>query len=130
MKIKAAFAHYKNALLMLIGYASVALGIIGAFLPIMPTTVFLIIALACFSRVSPTLALRLMEHPKFGASLRLWQQHKAIPLKAKFLALVGMFISYLLMQLLPLQVWLLCSVGLLKVIVLVYIFSRPSTASY
>ena len=63
----------------LAGSFFVMLGAIGAALPVMPTTIFLILALACFMRGSPERARRLLAHPRFGPTLRAWQRERAIP---------------------------------------------------
>jgi uncharacterized membrane protein YbaN (DUF454 family) len=73
-----------------LGWLLVALGFIGALLPVMPTTVFLIGAAACFTRSSPRFETWLLDHRWFGPSLRSWRAHRAIPLKAKLLAITGM----------------------------------------
>lgn len=68
------------------GLACTALGIIGAILPLMPTTVFLLAAAACFARSSPRLHGWLLDHPTFGPPIRNWQEHGAISRGAKRLA--------------------------------------------
>ncbi|TLX47507.1 DUF454 domain-containing protein [Pseudoalteromonas phenolica] len=126
MKLKAALANYKRIALLVCGYLFVALGVIGIILPIMPTTVFFILALACFSNTSPKLAKWLLCHPRFGCSLRQWQTHKIIPLKAKIFASTSMAISYAILIVLSPAAWLACVVGSIKIAVVSYIFSRPS----
>jgi uncharacterized membrane protein YbaN (DUF454 family) len=64
-----------------------ALGIIGAFLPVMPTTVFLLVATACFARSSPRLHGWLVNHPTFGPPIRNWNENGAISRGAKRLAI-------------------------------------------
>ena len=81
-------------LFLALGWLFVALGIIGAVLPVMPTTPFLLLAVACFARSSPRLEAWLMNHPKFGPSLRDWREKGAISLKAKIMAVSLMASSY------------------------------------
>ncbi len=68
------------------GWFFVGLGIVGAFLPVMPTTIFLIIAAWCFARSSPELEAWLLAHPVFGTALRRWREKGAISRRAKLMA--------------------------------------------
>jgi uncharacterized membrane protein YbaN (DUF454 family) len=81
-------------LYLCLGYASLALGIVGIFLPILPTTPFVLLAAWCFTRSNPTLARRLYSHPRFGPLLTIWRDQKAIPLHAKIYALTALALSY------------------------------------
>ena len=64
----------KKVLYLSLGLFFTLLGIIGAFLPVMPTTVFLIGALFCFTQSSPRLENWLLQHPKYGPSLVAWRK--------------------------------------------------------
>lgn len=78
---------------LVLGWICVGLGFVGAFLPGLPTTVFLIIALWAFSKSSDRLRWWLWTHPKFGATLRAWHMHRVIPPPAKAAAVVMMMVS-------------------------------------
>lgn len=74
----------------LLGLLALGGALIGALLPLLPTTVFLIIAAACFGRASPRLQARLLAHPRFGPLLQDWQREGAIAARAKLMAGTGM----------------------------------------
>jgi len=69
------------------GMTAVVLGIIGLFLPVLPTTPFLLLAAACFARSSPRFYHALLNHPVVGPPIRQWREDRTIPLKAKILAI-------------------------------------------
>lgn len=68
------------------GLVFVCIGLIGIPLPLLPTTPFLLLALFCFARGSRQLHDWLLQHPRLGPPLRDWQQHGAIPRRAKVVA--------------------------------------------
>jgi uncharacterized membrane protein YbaN (DUF454 family) len=82
------------------GVICVGLGILGLFLPVMPTTVFLLIALWCFSHSSERLQRWLYDHPRLGRGLRSWHRHRVIPRPAKIAALATMAASLVVTALL------------------------------
>ncbi len=75
----------------------VTLGFIGALLPGLPTTVFLILAAWAASKGWPQVDDWLLNHPKYGPTLRNWREHGTVPRKAKWLASMMMLISGILM---------------------------------
>lgn len=104
-------------------------GVVGAFLPILPTTIFMILALWCFSKSSEKFHQWLYTHKTFGPPLQQWQQHKIIPAKAKLLAVVmiGFSMSYLYFY--PVvRLELTAIIELIMLIVIIYILSKPSCA--
>jgi uncharacterized protein len=66
-----------------IGFSATALGIIGAFVPLMPTTCFLIVAVWAFSKSNPEKAKRILNHPQFGSIISDWMTYKSIDRKTK-----------------------------------------------
>ena len=82
--------HVKKWLLVVLGLASVAAGIVGIFLPVVPTVPFLLVALWAFARSSDRLHDWLINHPRFGHPLRQWQETQAIPARTKLLSVGSM----------------------------------------
>lgn len=114
-------------LMLGLGLMFVGLGVIGAFLPVMPTTVFLLLALWCFSRSSTRLQRWLYDHPKFGRTLRAWHRHRAIPTSAKVMAIATMATSLGVTTLLLADNLVIPMVtALVLVPVAAFILSRPS----
>ena len=75
------------------GVLSLALGIVGIVLPLLPTTPFVLLAAFCFSRGSRRCERWLVEHPRLGPSIRAWRRDRSIPLGVKKLAMLMMAVS-------------------------------------
>ncbi len=73
------------------GGLSLLLGVIGIVVPLLPTTPFVLLAAACFSRGSERWERWLLAHRQFGPIVRDWREHRAVPLPAKQFATVMMF---------------------------------------
>lgn len=114
-----------RALYLSAGIGFLGLAVLGAMLPGLPTTVFVILAAWCFGRSSPRLERWLLQHPRFGTSLRAWRAHGAIPRPAKAVALTSMALSgALTLATAPLGVGL--GVSAVLVASAWYVASRPS----
>lgn len=96
--VSSRLAQWRSARLawLLVGLVLVAIGILGIFIPLLPTTDFMLLALPCFARSSPKLETWLLSHRRFGASLRAWRRNRAVPKRAKIAACAGMMLGYVL----------------------------------
>ena len=86
----------KKIIFYVIGYISVALGIIGLIFPILPTTPFLLLAAACFARNSEKAYYWLTNNKIFGKFIRDYREGKGIPVKVKIYTLFFLWLSILL----------------------------------
>ena len=84
-----------RAILALLGLVSLGLGILGVFLPVLPTTPLLLLAAALFLRSNRKLYDWLMNHPRLGKYISNFMIHKAIPLRVKVIILVTLWITLL-----------------------------------
>jgi hypothetical protein len=75
------------------GVLMLATGIVGIFLPLLPTTPFVLLAAACFARGSERCERWLLAHPRLGPIVRDWRAHRAVPLRAKQLAWAMMAVA-------------------------------------
>ena len=98
MRIDSALAKLLWRVLALV---CLALAVIGAFLPILPTVPFLIAAAWAGGRGWPALENWLLDHPHFGPHIRNWRQAGAVPRRAKWAALSMMSVSAVLLLFVP-----------------------------
>ena len=116
----------KRTILISLGLLCVGLGFVGVFVPGIPTTIFLIIALWAFTKSSKKLRHWLLNHKRFGPILSNWQEHKVVPRRAKILMVVLMSLAVILFYY-SLQS-LILTIGLIIILVSVaiYVISLPS----
>lgn len=101
------------------------LAFIGALLPGMPTTVFLILAAWAASKGWPALDNWLVNHPKYGHLIRDWRAHGTIPRKAKVIASVMMLISGILMLFTKAPSLVKVFTDTVMLLVCIWMWSRP-----
>lgn len=85
----------KKYLYILVGSISLALGILGIFLPVLPTTPFLLLAATCYVRSSYRLYRWLVSHRYLGTYIRGFLKDRAIPLKAKVISISLLWLTAL-----------------------------------
>ena len=108
-----------------LGLVCVALGAIGVFLPLLPTTIFLIIAAYAFARSSDRLHDWLLSNRIFGPLIKDWQDHGRIRRPAKLMALISMAVIILLSWGFGAPSFVIILQALILIPVAVFIFSRP-----
>ena len=117
----------KRIFYLCLGFLMLALGIIGAVLPVMPTTIFIILAAWFFARSSPKFEARLLADRRFGPLIVKWRERGAIPPKAKLYACLGMAFGYGMFWGGAKPGWLLAAaVTLFMLGSAAYVLSRPN----
>lgn len=109
----------------ILGFTSVGIGMINAFIPLMPTTVFLLIGAWALSKGSPEWRAKLIAHPRFGRALRDWEDGRRVSRRGKRLAALGMAVGWII-----LVVWQGISpwtsgVGVLLATIATWLWRRP-----
>ncbi|OLO05336.1 hypothetical protein BTW07_04740 [Salinicola socius] len=115
----------RNAIYVTLAAISFALGVIGLFLPVMPTTCFMLAAVWLASRGSPRFANWIRNHPRFGPPIQSWERERAIPKHAKIMAVIMLSVSCLVIaftvSLWPLKIGLIVGLAALAI----WIVTRP-----
>lgn len=97
------------------GTISLALGALGIFLPILPTTPFLLLALACYCRSSKRMTHWILTNKYLGDYIRRYKEGKGIPLKTKVLALTILWMTISYSAFFMVQKWLPIQLALFAV---------------
>lgn len=109
------------------GWVFFATGVIGAFVPVMPTTIFMILALWMFSKSSQRFHNWLFNHKVFGPPLQRWQKYRVIPPMAKCMAASMMCVSFVIVLLFThMAWWIYATIAVTLLSVMWYILSKPS----
>ena len=111
-------------LLVILGSISLALGVIGIFLPLLPTTPFLLLSAALYVRSSEKLYQWLIHQKYLGDYIRNFREHKAIPLRAKIfsISMVWITLTYCTIMLTD-EIWLRLAFLILAISVTWHILS-------
>ncbi|MDH4190005.1 MAG: YbaN family protein [Betaproteobacteria bacterium] len=116
-----------RALYWAAGTLCVALGVIGLFVPILPTTPFMLLAAACYARASERFYLWLVNHRLFGPAVREWRRHRSIPWRTKLWA-IGLMTATLSTSILLFvrPLWLQFALALMGVLLARWLYRIPS----
>ncbi|MGH1350342.1 MAG: YbaN family protein [Methyloligellaceae bacterium] len=108
------------------GFTCLVVGIIGIFLPLLPTTPFLLLAAFCFERGSERIHFWLVNHPRFGPPIENWRHHGAISKRAKTMAISMMVAVFLFSIFLSVPLYALAMQGIILCLVACFILTRPA----
>ena len=108
-----------------VGVTALILGILGIFLPILPTTPFILLATACFARSSERFHVFLLGNRVTGPIIYEWCMHRSIPLRVKRWVYLMIFLSFSSSILIVSAVWLKLMLILLAIILTVFIWRIP-----
>ena len=114
-------------LLIALGWLCVGLAFIGAIIPGIPTTIFLIIALWAFAKSSKKFHTWLLSHRKFGPILKNWQSHKVVPKKAKILMVILQIVAVIMLYFTTKSMPLSVILSVILIFVAWYVVSLPSS---
>ena len=116
----------KKIILISIGWLCVGLAFIGTFVPGIPTTIFLIIALWAFAKSSKKFHSWLLNHKRFGPILQNWESHKVVPRKAKILMVILQISAVIIFHYSLQNIYLTAILIITLVFVARYVLSLPS----
>lgn len=114
--------------LNIVGVIAVVLGFVGIFLPLLPTTPFLLLASACFLRGSTRMHRWLHANPTFGKLIRDFENERAISRRAKIVALTTMWISLISSMVIVQSHWLQAMLAIVGVGVTIYLLRLKTLA--
>lgn len=121
--------HARRWLWLLLAYLALGLGILGVFLPGLPTTPFILVAAYAAARGSKRLHDRLLAHRAFGPMIRDWQATGAVSRRAKYWA-IGMMAASSLIMLATAPRWWMAATGTgVMAVVAVWLWLRPEPAA-
>lgn len=107
------------------GIILVGVGIAGYILPVLPGTIWMILAVACFARSSPKMEHWLLTHPTYGPPLIAWRKNGAIPFRIKLIAIGSMLVSMVIVCLSPAPRWVDWLVATIIVASALFVSTRP-----
>lgn len=119
------WTRWHRPLLLAAGWLFTVLGAAGLVLPLLPGTVFLILAAWCFSRSSPRFEAWLIGHPRLGPHVRRWRETGSIARPVKYVACLSMAASFGIAAIGGAPPWALAIIALCLLGCGAYVATRP-----
>ena len=117
--------RHRDLLWLTLGWAALALGAIGIFLPVLPTTPFVILAAFAFGKGSPRLRHWLVSHARFGPMIHDWETYGAIARPYKIIACTVMALTFTVSLVVGLAWWILAIQATCMIPAGIYVVTRP-----
>lgn len=121
--------HLPRLFFLFVGWLSLGLGIVGIFVPLLPTTPLVLLAAWCFSKGSQRLHQRLLTNPHLGPIIQRWQDEGTIERRVKIRALILVTITFSItlfwVRLGPITTLIIASIGLA---VAIFLYRLPEPA--
>jgi uncharacterized membrane protein YbaN (DUF454 family) len=115
-----------RAIFFVAGTIFLSLGAIGIVLPILPTTPFLLLALACYCRSSERMTHWMLNNKYFGKYIRNYKEGKGIPMKTKLFAITTLWITISISAILILNIWIALILFAVAIAVTIHIIRLPT----
>lgn len=115
----------KHTLLIIAGCLSLAIGVIGAFIPLLPTVPLVLLSGFCFARSSERLHTWLINNPHFGSIIRNFESGGEIPRRVKIRAITVIWISMTVSALIVARLPLVIMLAVIGSGVTIYLWTRP-----
>ena len=110
-----------------LGLLSLAIGLIGAVVPLLPTVPLMLLAAFFFAKSSERLHMWLITHPRFGPAIQDWQDHRAISKRAKIAASISIAVAFGISVAIGMPLKLLAIQAVTLIAVSIFIWTRPNS---
>lgn len=110
----------------ILGFCSLIFGVLGIFLPLLPTTPFLLLSAFCFSRSSKIFHTWLLDHPQLGQPIVDWQERGSINKKTKIISISMIASTFMLSVILQISYTILLVQVIILGFVSLFIITRPN----
>lgn len=117
--------NLKRIVLAIVGWICVILGVAGIFLPILPTTPFILLASWCFARSSKRFHNWLLQHPKLGPLIQMWQSGQGIPRRVRNRAILAIAVGMTLSAIIVGKWWVALMLAAIGTSVSFYLLRIP-----
>jgi uncharacterized protein len=120
-------SRWIRALFLVAGTVALGLGIVGVFLPVLPTTPFVLLAAACYARGSRRFHQKLLANRTFGPIIVEWERYRSIPYRTKLAAVVLMSLTMAISIVFFVRpVWLKAVLAVMGIALALWLYRLPS----